>query len=47
MSVYESLRKQLDGEVIDDYNCDVCNQKVKLQERTLIGNVPNVLIVHL
>ena len=46
-TVYDSLRKQLDGEVIEDYKCDACNQSVKLQNRTLLGSMPNVLIVHL
>ena len=46
-SVYESLQKLVDGEIINDYQCDGCNRKVDLSRRTLIAETPNVLIVHL
>jgi ubiquitin C-terminal hydrolase len=46
-SVEESLKKQIEGEVIDGYQCDGCNKKVDITKRTLITETPNVLIVHL
>ena len=46
-SVHESLLKQVEGEIINDYNCDQCNRKVNLSKRTLIAETPNILIVHL
>ena len=42
-----SLGKMIEGEVINDYQCDVCNKKVDVSKRTLISQTPNVLIVHL
>jgi len=46
-SVEESLAKQVEGEIINDYQCDGCNRKVDLQKRTMIASTPNILIVHL
>jgi len=46
-SVEESLQKQVEGEIINDYQCDGCNKKVDLSKRSLISKTPNVLIVHL
>lgn len=46
-SIEESLQKQVEGEIIDDYMCDGCNRKVDLQKRTMIASTPNILVVHL
>ena len=46
-SVEHSLQKQVEGEVISDYECSGCKQKVDITKRTLIAQTPNVLIVHL
>ena len=46
-SVYDSLAKQIEGELISDFSCDGCNKKVDITKRTLIAETPNVLIVHL
>ena len=46
-SVYESLQKEVEGEIISDFKCDACNKTVDLSKRTLIAETPNVLIVHL
>lgn len=46
-SVYDSLAKQVEGEVINDYQCDGCNKKVDVSKRVLIAETPNVLILHL
>jgi len=32
---------------ISDYKCSNCNQKVDLLKRSVIGETPNVLFVHL
>lgn len=46
-SVYDSLAKQVEGEVINDYQCEGCNKKVDVSKRVLIAETPNVLILHL
>ena len=46
-SVYESLQGQVQGDIINDYNCDGCGKKVDLSKRSLIAETPNILIVHL
>jgi ubiquitin carboxyl-terminal hydrolase 34 len=46
-SIYDSLQKLVEGEVINDYNCENCKKKVDISRRTLISQAPNVLIVHL
>ena len=45
--LYSSLNKMLEGETIEDFSCDNCNQKVNLKKRSLLGELPNMLIVHL
>jgi hypothetical protein len=46
-SLDESLRKNLEGEVISDYECPGCKKKVDITKRTLISKTPNVLVVQL
>lgn len=46
-SLHDSLQKLIEGEVINDFQCDTCNKKVDVSKRTLISQAPNVLIVHL
>lgn len=46
-SIYESLEKYISGEIINDYNCDSCNKRTDIVKRTLLAELPNVLIVHL
>ncbi len=46
-SMEESLQKQVEGEVISDYECEKCNKKVDISRRVLLSSSPNVLIVHL
>jgi len=45
--MHESLAKLVEGELISDYECSGCKQKVDVSKRTLIAQTPNVLIVHL
>lgn len=46
-SVEESLRKNLEGEVISDYECPGCKKKVDITKRTLISQTPNVFVIQL
>ena len=45
--IYESLDKYMSEEIIDDYKCDKCNNKVKLKKYTYISSLPNILVIHL
>jgi uncharacterized UBP type Zn finger protein len=38
---------QVDGEEINDYECDTCKKKVDISRRVLLSSTPNVLVVHL
>ena len=46
-NVDESLKRLMDGEIIQEYKCDACSQSVDLKKRSLLGRMPNVLILHL
>lgn len=46
-TLQESLQKFTLGETISDFTCNGCNKKVDVTKRTLIGQLPNVLIIHL
>lgn len=46
-SVYDGLRQFVSGEIISDYQCEACNQKVDLEKKATIDKLPNTLIVHL
>ena len=37
----------INGEIIEDFTCEGCNKKVNITKRQLLGQMPNVLIVHL
>lgn len=43
----DSLSKMIEGTIINDYKCEACNQKADVFKRSLIAEMPNVLIVHL
>lgn len=43
----ESFSKFTNGEVINDYTCDLCSQKADVSKKTLVSKLPRVLIVHL
>ena len=45
--MYDSLQKLIEGEVINNYECEKCQKKVDISKRILISQTPNVLIVHL
>jgi uncharacterized UBP type Zn finger protein len=45
--MHDSLKKMIEGETINDYECDKCKKKVDISKRQLISHTPNVLIVHL
>jgi len=46
-SMQESLQKQIEGEIINGYECETCKKKVDISKRVLLSSAPNVLIVHL
>jgi len=46
-SLEESLAKMVEGEIINEYECSNCEQRVDLVRRQLVADTPNVLIVHL
>jgi ubiquitin carboxyl-terminal hydrolase 34 len=46
-SVYDGLKKFVSGELISDYQCESCNQRVELEKKVTIDSLPNTLIVHL
>ena len=46
-TLYESLNKFIELSEIQDYMCESCNKKVDLTKRTMVGNTPHVLFVHL
>ena len=45
--IFQSFDKYFSEEIVDDYNCDKCNNKVKLKKTTIIFSLPNILVIHL
>lgn len=45
--IHNSLSEMVKGQTIEDYWCEGCNQKVNVVKRSLLADMPNVLIVHL
>ena len=43
----DSLQKMSVPEIIDDFKCSKCNQKVTISKITSLNKLPNVLVVHL
>ena len=43
----DSLQKMIVPEIIDDFKCSNCNQKVRISKITSLNKLPNVLVVHL
>ena len=46
-NIHESLNKYISTDNIEDYTCGNCNKKVTLSKRSLISDLPNILIIHL
>jgi uncharacterized UBP type Zn finger protein len=46
-SVYDGLRRLTTGEIISDFKCEACNQKVEVERKTVLHKLPNMLILHL
>jgi len=46
-NIYDSLSKFIKGEEIEGYECDTCKQKVTVNKRNLLSQLPNVLIIYL
>lgn len=45
--MYDGLKKFVSGEIISDYQCESCNQRVELEKKVAIDRLPNTLIIHL
>jgi ubiquitin carboxyl-terminal hydrolase 34 len=43
----ESLKKLIQGETINDFRCDFCNEKADVAKKSWISYCPNVIIIHL
>jgi ubiquitin carboxyl-terminal hydrolase 34 len=46
-SLLAAIEAMQRGEVISDYKCDNCNEKHDMHRRTLLGTLPNNLLVSL
>ena len=46
-TLYESLNRYINGELISDFYCESCDKKVDMIKKTCISDLPNVLIIHL
>ena len=46
-NIHDSLQKETEGDIINDFKCDGCNKTVDLAKRSLYAEMPNVLILHL
>lgn len=46
-TLYESLNRYINGELISDFYCESCDKKVDMIKKTCIADLPNVLIIHL
>ena len=46
-SVEEAITRDVADELIDDYRCSSCNERVRMKKRELLASSPNILIVHL
>lgn len=45
--VHQSLSNMKKGEIIEDFRCEGCNEKINLNKRSLLATMPNMLILHL
>ena len=43
----DSLERLIISESIEDFKCDCCNDKVKIEKRTTLCKLPNTLVIHL
>ena len=46
-SIFESLSKFIEGEVVPEYKCEGCGKKADTTKRCYISQLPNYLILHL
>lgn len=46
-TIYESLNRYVNGELISDFYCESCDKKVDMTKKTCLSDLPNVLIIHL
>lgn len=43
----DSLKKVCQGEIINDYRCEFCEEKADVSKTSFISHCPNFIIVHL
>lgn len=46
-SIHDGLKKLIQGETINDYNCEDCSNRCDVEKKTVIDKLPNTLLVHL
>ena len=46
-NIYDSFDKYVSSENIEDYNCSNCRKKVTIKRKTLLSNLPNILVIRL
>ena len=46
-NLYDSLKKFIEPEKIEEFNCETCKKKVTISKRSSLAKLPNVLFVHL
>lgn len=46
-NIFDGLKKLTSGEIINEYACDACKQKVDVEKKLVVSKLPNMLIIHL
>lgn len=46
-TVQEGLEHHVQGEIINDFQCDNCNKRVDLTSKTVLKTLPNMMIIHM
>ena len=46
-NLYESLQRFIEPERIEQFNCEVCKEKVTISKKASLAKLPNVLFIHL
>ena len=46
-NLYDSLKKFIEPEKIEEFNCETCKKKVTISKRSSLAKLPNLLFVHL
>ena len=46
-TMHDSLEQYVLGEVLSDFNCSECQQRVDITKRVCLGVLPSVMMIHL